>query len=152
MVCRICITLAALSALSLECLTILKFCGCNLGTIMVSITMWSNIPSLHCNKNSCTAVKLSRTWSAMWSWKLQLGSKNCVPLSEDIQKAAFAFCWECTLQHPAFGYVLMSFGILLRLGFKALLRPGELLRLRPRALLLEQGKYLIIRICDPNNK
>ena len=97
---------------------------------------------------------LSRPWNSLRSWQSRLPHRHRLPLPMELLQASFGAIVNQALGHP-YGLALVTVGVLWRMAFFALLRPGEMLGLKRADLrfhLLPEGSWiLIVGIKDPKN-
>lgn len=88
-------------------------------------------------------------------WRGTLSFRKRAPMHEDMLKAAFAICLSLAFDGAKdIGWIL-PFAILMRLGFYALLRPGEMQALRAGDLRFVWSAGVLLTLCairDSKNK
>ena len=106
----------------------------------------------HCRR------RLTLAWESITSWRLQMPSQPRRPISKGIMEAVVAVIWARAFRaggHEATR--LWVAGALIWLAFDTLLRPGEMLGLRPRHLNFGRKlglgpPVLVLTIENPKNK
>jgi len=101
--------------------------------------------------------KLRTAWDSIESWAQDVPSGNRIPMPLVIMETLFRSCImraSAQVSHPVFAYRFLAFGVLLRLGFIGLLRPGELFKLRKCDFVLPMGPGLsmVVVIHNPKNR
>ena len=98
---------------------------------------------------------LGRAWDSIKAWKQQLPQRHRLPMPIVVLKALFATLLDFAVRAPS-GSIWVTIAVLTRLGFYALLRPGELLALRRGDIKFmnrdDDSVILIIGIKDPKNR
>ena len=98
---------------------------------------------------------LPRPWEALQSWQLTLPVKTRLPIDKGIVKAMFIVAVSKALEHPEWAGLLISFAVLMRVGFKCLLRPGEITKLTSSNVSLPAPWHdmrAVISILDAKNR
>ena len=103
--------------------------------------------------------QLTAAWDRITAWQLQRPVRLRLPLPRPICEALFLVALDLGfVRQPARAWLWLPFAIVLRLGFGALLRPGEFLgALRGHVTLPSQtlfgfGQRVVIAIMDPKNR
>eukprot|EP00973_Karenia_brevis_P073270 10178513-Karenia_brevis.AAC.1 len=87
--------------------------------------------------------KLSRPWDALKAWGASIPSTHRVPVTSELVKVLFGFSLDAAFGDRRKCGMWLCFAVLIRVGFYALLRPGEITQLRRRDVC----------VCrDPRNK
>ena len=100
--------------------------------------------------------QLTRSWNAIRSWQFETPLASRVPLPLEVLHAMFASALSLASSYPHAAHLLISFAVLIRVGFFALLRPGELLKLRVGDILfpsvMEGAGIAVLAIRDAKNR
>ena len=99
--------------------------------------------------------RIPRPWDALRGWKKQVRVRSRIPMSSLILDSLFACGLMFGLSHPRFARLYICGVVLLKVGFEALLRPQELLRLRARdvSFVRFEGKLsVVLAISEPKNR
>ena len=102
--------------------------------------------------------KLLLAWGSITSWRLHRPSRPRVPVTLGMLHAVIAAVWAKAASLD--GHWALRFwagGVLLWLGYEALLRPGELLMLRPARVQLGQriglhASVMTVTVDNPKNR
>ena len=95
---------------------------------------------------------LRRGWRCLDGWARQKPSRHRTPLPASVMMAAslVALDWAARRPRHLAAHLWFRMSTLLRLGFHGLLRPGELLQLSGRSLLVTDG-VLVVALKAPKN-
>ena len=99
--------------------------------------------------------QLSRPWNALKSWRSSQPLQNRVPVPPEVLQAIFIACIDMGFSEPSLAIYWFSAAVLFRLAFYGLLRPGEMLNLRARDILIATGRgyeAVVLTIIDPKNR
>ena len=98
---------------------------------------------------------LPRAWDCLKAWTLELPISHRLPLPLDILKAMFAVCLDLWFACSGPG-LLLPLAVLMRVGFFALLRPGEICALRCMDVLVKDAgtetALAIVVVRRPKNR
>lgn len=100
--------------------------------------------------------KLTRAWDSLKSRRLQLPLRHRVPIPEDVLLYAFVGALDLALRSSVQRGRLVCLAVLIRVGFYALLRPGELIGLRAGDVRLgrpgQTDPIAIVALRGPKNR
>ena len=101
--------------------------------------------------------QLKRAWNAFKAWQLRLPASHRTPISEPMLRTLFVAAVHFALDDVAHARHWLTFAVLLRVGFYALLRPGELCALCAShiafpPLLAGHSPIATIGIADPKTR
>eukprot|EP00973_Karenia_brevis_P012327 1674518-Karenia_brevis.AAC.1 len=74
--------------------------------------------------------RLQRPWDALKSWRSRMPTSHRTPITEELLRAMFIYSLERGFGSNRCSFWWFCFAVLIRIGFFALLRPGELTQLR----------------------
>ncbi len=107
-------------------------------------------------------LKLRRAWDSMFAWHRLEGTKSRLPFRREVVQAMCYFSVLAALElEPAAAIEWLLFGVVLRTGFAALLRPQEIAALTTAHIKLPSGQkgrvfrsltFGVIAIEEPKNK
>jgi len=99
---------------------------------------------------------IPRPWEAIRSWQLKLPSQNRVPITIQMVRAIFVVSIKLASKSDKWSLLFIQFALAVRLGFYAMLRPGELIRLRLCDLRLPHMDtselVMVVALASPKNK
>jgi len=99
-------------------------------------------------------MKISRPWDALRGWKKELTLRSRRPIPELLFEGIFAEGLMYGLAHRKMAVYYIVGVILFRVGFEALLRPAEILRLQAgdvKIVTFNGVKSAVLAIRDPKN-
>ena len=89
---------------------------------------------------------LERCWTALWSWKLKVGSRSRVPMGELPMHALFLVCRNQSFIEPLNAMFWFPCAVLFRVAFHGLLRPIEIISLRCQDVLFHRDNNIAIAV------
>jgi hypothetical protein len=99
---------------------------------------------------------LHRPWDALRAWGASLPLSHRIPLPEIVLQAIFGYMLNHALEFTSVAHRWVSAAVLFRIGFNALLRPGEFSSLRARDVKvvspLGMPAVALVAIASPKNK
>jgi hypothetical protein len=99
------------------------------------------------------------TWEAAWAWKLRQPLRTRRPMPRAVLRAVVIVCLaQGFALGGALGLAYVSAAVLFWVGFETLLRPGEMLNLRRRDVILprdvgtSRDRHAVIIVRSPKNQ
>ena len=100
--------------------------------------------------------KLPRSWDCVSAWDATRQHHNRLPLDKMLLDFMSAVALSWGLEDDSKALHLIAFSVLIKVGFHALLRPGELIGLRAKDVnvseLWDARQYLVIAIASPKTR
>jgi len=99
---------------------------------------------------------LYRAWQCLKSWQQTIPLNSRPPITVDLVRAIFAMSIAEALAASSGALEMVSFAVLVRVGFECLLRSGEIVKLLVGDIRLPQSRYeprvAVVTLRDPKNR